>query len=114
MFKDNRYINAGENEIYRYGHKAVEKVQTYLQPNENGYFSFPVDGLKYWTIGTSNGKYGEFCKIGDTIFSVNKGGFMYAKVGTDKADKFVDSLNAMIEKMNELNMARVNSEEDED
>lgn len=58
MYKDYRYINAGQNEIYRYGHKAVEKVQACLTPNDQGWLSIPVDGGKYWTIGTSEGKYG--------------------------------------------------------
>ena len=87
MYKDFRYINAGENEIYRYGKKAVEKASAFLE-ERNGYYSFPVDGGKYWTIGTSNGKYGEFMKFGDVIFSVNKGGFAYAKAGTEKGEKF--------------------------
>ena len=111
MYKDNRYINAGENEIYRYGHKAVEKVQAFLNPNENGYYSFPVDGNKYWTIGTSNGKFGEFARIGETIFSVNKGGYMYAKVGTAKAEAFVKALNWMVEEMHKLNNVRGKEEE---
>lgn len=113
MYKDFRYINAGENEIYRYGHKAVEKVQSYMEANEKGYYSIPVDGLKYWTIGTSNGKFGEFCKINGTIFSVNNGGFAYAKAGTEKGDLFVKALEAMIAAMNELNAARVADVEEE-
>lgn len=111
MYKDFRYINAGENEIYRYGHKAVERVQMYLEPNDKGYYSIPVDGEKYWTIGTSNGKYGEFCKINDTIFSVNSYGYMYAKAGTDKGEKFVEALNSMINSMNDINKARFEEEE---
>lgn len=115
MYKDYRYINAGENEIYRYGHKAVEKVQAFLEENENGYYSFPVDGGKYWTIGTSNGKYGEFAKVQDTIFSVNKGGYMYAKAGTEKGEKFVEALRKMIDEMKRLNEERVSHLlEDED
>lgn len=112
MFKDNRYINAGENEIYRYGHKAVDKVKAYLEPNEKGYYSFPVDGGKYWTIGTSNGKFGDFMKFKDTFFSVNTAGYAYAKVGTDKAEKFVEFINSMISKMNEINESRFESEEE--
>ena len=112
MFKDNRYINAGTNEIYRYGHKAVEKVQACLTPNESGWMSIPTDAGKYWTIGTSNGKYGEFANVNGTIFSVNRGGFMYAKVGTEKGNKFVETLNKMIEKMNELNNARFEESEE--
>ncbi len=100
MFKDGRYINAGTNEFYRWGRKAVERVEACMVA-ENGYYSIPVDGGKYWTFGTSDGKYGEFAKIGNTCFSVNKGGFMWAKEGTDKAEKFIAGLKAMIEAMNE-------------
>lgn len=107
MYKDNRYINAGTNEIYRYGRKAVERASEWLEPNEKGYYSFPVDGGKYWTIGTSNGKYGEFAKVGDTIFSVNGGGYMYAKAGTDKGNAFVESVNALINEMHRLNQERL-------
>lgn len=112
MFKDSRYINAGVNEIYRYGKKAVEKVSAHLEPNEAGFYNFPVDGGKYWTIGTSEGKYGEFAKIDDTIFSVNGAGFMYAKAGTDKAEKFVAALRSMISDMDRMNAARCSEEEE--
>lgn len=111
MFKDYHYINAGTTEVYRYGHKAVEKAESYLTANENGYYSIPVDGGKYWTIGTSNGKYGEFARFGETIFSVNKGGYMYAKAGTDKGEKFVEAVKGMIAYMNKLNEERINEEE---
>lgn len=114
MFKDNRCINAGTNEIYRYGRKAQEKVSAYLEPNENGYYSFPVDGGKYWTIGTSDGKYGEFCKFGDSFLSVNNGGYMYAKEGTDKAQVFKKFLESMIEEMKKLNAERFEDSEMED
>ena len=114
MFKDNRYINAGTNEIYRYGHKAVEKVQKCLEPNEKGFYSIPVDGGKYWTLGTSEGKFGEFIKSGDTFFSVNKAGYAWAKVGTDKGNAFVEMLNNMISKMNELNAERTIEDEEEE
>lgn len=113
MYKDYRYINAGENEIYRYGRKAVEKVQSYLVANDKGYYSIPADGGKYWTIGTSNGKFGEFAKYKDTIFSVNNRGYVYAKEGTEKGEKFVEFLNEMIAEMNRLNAERVNGEDDE-
>lgn len=113
MYKNFRYINAGENEIYRYGHKAVERVAVCLKP-ENGYYSIAVDGGKYYTLGTSTGKYGEFIKWHDTFFSVNKGGFAYAKEGTEKGDKFVEFLNDMINKMNEINMSRFENNDDEE
>lgn len=106
MFKDNRYINAGQNEFYRYGHKAVAKAKAHLEPNEKGFYSIPADGGKYWTIGTSEGKYGKFAKFGDTILSVNKGGFVWAKVGTPKADAFVAMVNRMISDMRETDKAR--------
>lgn len=112
MYKDYRYINAGQNEIHRYGHKAVERVQAFLEANENGYYSFPVDGGKYWTIGTSNGKFGEFAKVGNTIFSVNNGGFMYAKAGTEKGEKFVEALNTLIAEMHRLNNERIGNIEE--
>lgn len=110
MFKDNRYINAGENEFYRYGKKAVALATAALTPNASGYYSIPVDADKYWTIGTSNGKYGEFAKINGTIFSVNKGGYMYAKAGTDKGEKFVKAIEGLIKTMNKKNAERAEEE----
>ena len=106
MYKDDRYINAGENEFHRYGHKAIAKAKAHLTPNENGFYSIPADGGKYWTIGTSVGKYGEFAKFGDTFLSVNKSGFVWAKVGTPKADVFVAMVNKMISDMESENEAR--------
>lgn len=113
MFKDNRYINAGTNEIYRYGKKAVGRVAAFSEPNDNGFYSFPVDGGKYWTIGTSSGKFGEFAKIGDTFFSVNSSGYMYAKVGTDKAEKFKEFIKSMIDEMDRLNAERAGDPEED-
>lgn len=113
MYKDYRYINAGTNEIHRYGQKAQEKAAAFLEPNKSGFYSFPVDGGKYWTIGTSNGKYGEFAKINDTIFSVNSTGFMYAKEGTEKVEKFIEAINDLIEQMQILNASRAYEEEEE-
>lgn len=100
MYKDSRYINAGTNEYYRWGHKAVEKVEAAMKEH-NGYYSIPADGGKYWTFGTSEGKYGEFAKIEGTIFSVNKGGYVYAKADTEKGEKFVSAMRNLINTMNE-------------
>lgn len=111
MFKDERYINAGTNEIYRYGHKAIEKASASLTPNNKGYYSIATDGGKYWTIGTSDGKYGEYAKMNGVCFSVNRAGFAYAKAGTEKADAFVAAIKGMIEKMNETNQSRFSEEE---
>ena len=113
MYKDFRYINAGTNEFYRYGHKAVEKLAKFLEVNEAGYISVPADGGKYWTFGTSEGKFGEFAKIGDTFFSVNKNGFAYAKAGTEKGDKLIAGIKAMIESMKAANKARVQEDDEE-
>lgn len=111
MYKDLRFINAGENEFYRYGKKAQEKIKAHLVPNDAGYYSIPADGGKYWTIGTSNGKYGEFAKYNGVFLSVNKGGFVYAKEGTDKADAFVAMIEELILAMEEKNAERADEEE---
>ena len=107
MFKDNRYINAGTNEFYRYGHKAVEMLEACLEPNEKGYYSICTDGGKYYTIGTSEGRYGEYARFGDTCFSVNRGGFMWAKEGTPKAEAFIKAIRGMVEAMNKKNQERL-------
>lgn len=114
MYKDYRYINAGENEIYRWGHKAQEKAAQHLQPNEKGFYSIPADGGKYWTIGTSTGKYGEFAKFGQVILSVNSAGFVWAKVGTEKADAFVAMVNKMIDDMKKVKSRNAKREDDEE
>lgn len=107
MYKAETFYNAGTNEIHRYGHKAQEKLVAYLEPNEKGFYSIPADGGKYWTIGTSEGKYGEFAKFHDTFLSVNSMGRVWAKVGTPKADAFVAMINNMINVMKETNQARI-------
>ncbi len=112
-YEAERFINAGENEIYRYGKKAQTKVESY-KAEHNGYYSIPVDGEKYWTFGTSTGKYGEFIKYGETLFSVNNSGYAYAKAGTEKGEKFLAMLDDMLRKMNELNMARFSHNDDEE
>ena len=99
MYKDYRYINAGENEFYRWGRKAIEKAEAALTPNEKGFYSIPADGGKYWTFGTSEGRYGEFAKWHNTFFSVNRGGFLWAKEGTPKAEAFKEMINEMIADM---------------
>lgn len=113
MFKDSRYINAGTNEFYRYGKKAQARVAAALEANENGYFSIATDGGNYWTIGTSAGKFGEFANIDGTCFSVNKGGFAYAKAGTEKGEKFVKAITNFLNQMIETNNARHIEDEEE-
>lgn len=113
MYKDFRYINAGTTEIYRYGRKAVAKAEACLEEH-NGFISIPCDGGKYWTIGTSEGKYGEYMKYQDTFFSVNKGGYAWAKVGTEKADKLVEFINDMIAEMHKINAERFADVEEEE
>lgn len=118
MFKDSRYINAGENEFHRWGKKARAKAEACLTPNEKGYYSIEADGGKYWTFGTSEGKYGEFARFGDTFFSVNKGGFLYAKAGTEKGEAFTKMIktliNCMVEKNHEEILRSLHGEECDD
>lgn len=112
MYKDYRYINAGQNEFYRYGHKAQDYVKAAMQPNEKGFYSIAADGGKYWTIGTSEGKFGEFAKFQNTFFSVNKAGYVWAKAGTEKGEMFVKMLERMLADMIETNNSRFVSIED--
>ena len=114
MYKDYRYINAGENEIYRYGRKARAMAAAHLEPNEKGFYSIPADGGKYWTIGTSNGKFGEFAKFHETFLSVNNGGYVWAKVGTPKAEAFIEMVKGMIAKMEEMDKARFSDDEEDE
>lgn len=118
MFKDSRYINVGQNEVHRYGKKAQERAAAHLEPNEKGFYSIPADGGRYWTIGTSSGKFGEFAKFGDQFLSVNSAGNVWAKVGSDKAEIFVAMVERMIEDMKKINAERIeklmNDEEEEE
>lgn len=113
MYKDYRFINAGENEFYRWGKKALEKVEFYSHP-KNGYFSIPCDGKKYWTFGTSTGKYGDFARWKDTIFPVNSAGYLYAKEGTEKGDKFIEMLNDFHDSMIKKSKERLQNDEDDE
>lgn len=107
MMKQGEFYNAGRNEIHRYGREARERAERSLTANEKGYYSIATDGGKFWTIGTSEGKFGEFAKIDGICFSVNRGGFAWAKAGTEKGDAFIAAINSMIEKMNEMNAERI-------
>lgn len=113
-YEDGRYYNAGENAFHRWGKKAQERVKNRMKPNKNGYYGIEVDGEKYWTIGTSKGKYGEFAKIGDTIFSVNSAGIMWAKEGTEKGERFVKALEGMLKSMQDKKEEQYMDEDDED
>ena len=99
MVKGGRVLNAGWNEIYGCGIKAVGKAALALKANKNGYLSIPVDGGEYWAIGTSAGKYGEYCRMCGTIFSVNKYGKAYAKADTEKGEAFLQAVVLMINQM---------------
>ena len=114
IYKDYRYINAGTIEVYRWGHKAQDKVRECMQPNSEGYYSIPVDGGRYWTIGTSEGQYGEYVKYNGGYLSVNRGGYAYAKAGTPKADIFMDLCNGMLEYMSQLGHSGDTDTESED
>ena len=112
MYKDFRYINAGTNEFHRWGKKAIAKAESFLQPNEAGYVSIPADGGNYWTFGTSDGKYGEYAKIGDVFFSVNKGGYLYAKADTEKGAALVEGIKRLIADMKDRGTFKGEVEED--
>ena len=114
MYKDYRYINAGQNEFYRWGRKAVAKLEACLEPNEAGFYNVPANGGRYWTFGTSDGKYGEFARYKDTCLSVNKAGNIWAKVGTAKADAFVEMIEGMIQAMKDRHYSAVEEDEDEE
>lgn len=111
MYKNYRYFNAGDNEIHRWGHKAVDKVLSWVNP-KNGWVSIPVNGGKYWTIGTSEGKYGEFCNINGTLYSVNRGGFAYAKADTEKGQKLTAAIKAMAKAMEKIHYGEDYTDED--
>lgn len=113
MYKDGRYINAGTNEYYRWGRKAVEKLERALEPNKAGFYSIPANGGRYWTFGTSEGKFGEFAKIGETFFSVNSVGNLWAKAGTEKGEKFVAGIKLMISAMKNEGKSLFEEEEEE-
>ena len=114
MFKDGRYINAGQNEFHRWGHKAIEKLEAAMIPNAAGYLSIPADGGKYWSFGTSTGKYGEFAKFGDMFFSVNKAGNIWAKEGTEKGEAFKAALAALVNDMRATHHAMSGAENEEE
>ena len=108
---------AGQNEFYRWGWKAIERVESFLEPNKNGFYSMPADGGKYYCIGTSEGKYGTYAKFNGQFLSVNSLGFIWAKVGTPKADVFVAMVKDLLQKMHDFGKpveVEENDEEDED
>lgn len=105
------YVNAGTNEFYRWGKKAQAKLRSCLIPNEQGFYTIPTE-TKEWTIGTSEGKYGEFAKFGDTFISVNSRGNAWAKAGTPKAEVFIKMVNTLLKNMEEM-LHPVDDEEEE-
>ncbi|WP_425349056.1 toprim domain-containing protein [Galactobacillus timonensis] len=92
-------LKAGQNELRRWDTKAQEHVRGYMQPNEKGYYSMPVDGGKDWRFGISPGKYGPYVKIGKHIFPVNKSGYFWVRQGSKKEDSFKNILQTMIDAM---------------
>lgn len=106
MYNGYRYINAGTIEVNKYGKKARAFVERHMEANESGFYSIPAES-KYVVIGTSEGRYGEFAKYGDTFLSVNRGGYVWAKVGTPKAEAYLEMLNDIIERMKMTDEARL-------
>lgn len=106
MFKGERYINAGEIEFYKYGKKAQERLAKALTPNGAGFYNIPANGGEYWTIGTSEGKFGEYAKFDGKFLPVNSYGNVWAKVGTEKAETFVAMVTSMLKSMEGANENR--------
>ena len=88
----------------------MERIERAMTPIANGYLSIAADGGDYWTFGTSDGKYGEYAKFGDTFFSVNKAGLIWAKAGSEKGDKFIEAMKALLNLMASKNAERSNDE----
>ena len=95
-----RTLYAGHNEFYRWGGKAQSKIEAGRKVNSNGYYSIPVYGGKYYQIGTSEGKYGEYAKMGNTFFSVNSRGYRWCKKGSPKESAYLQGLRALLGQMN--------------
>ena len=98
-------VKAGENYYYKWGREAREYLGSRKTANEAGFLSMPVE-TKYYCIGTSNGKFGEFCKSNSgVIFSVNKAGYAYAKADGAKAEAFIAFIDEFLTAMkNELKL----------
>ncbi len=101
---DGRPQWAGRIYFGRWGRKAQEKIKKGLEVNENGYMSLPIQGGKHYQIGVSEGKYGLYAKYDNTFFSVNSGGYIYAKKGTPKGDVYEKMLNHVLYDMNHTSM----------
>ena len=70
-----------------------------MGPTKSGYYGIPADGGKYWKFGVSAGKYGNYVRIGNQIFPVNKAGYIWVRQGGEKEAAFKDMLQTMIEAM---------------
>ena len=103
MYKSYRYINAGTNEYYRWGQKAQDRLLANLIPNEKGFLTLQCDGGKYWTFGTSEGKYGLFAKYKNTFFSVKEfgiyGEMIVVHKDSPKAAAFIQMINDLVNEM---------------
>ncbi|MCD8371815.1 MAG: hypothetical protein LUD27_00745 [Clostridia bacterium] len=100
-------VFAGTNEFYCYGKNARERIARYLTPDEDGYYRMPVDGGKYYSVGTSTGMYGEYAKWNGTCFSVNSDGILYVKAETEKAKIFTLMLRHYINEMEIVDRKRL-------
>ncbi len=109
---EDRIMEAGDNAFYCGEEKVVKYLERHLTERD-GYISVPVDGAYGYAIGSSEGKYGEYARIGGTCFSVNKGGYVFAKAGTEKGDKLVAALKGLIAAMRRQNGEDVEAVEEE-
>lgn len=106
---DGKRLYAGQNEFYKYGRKAQEALMSALNPNAQGFYNIPTC-TKYFAFGTSEGKYGDYAKWNGVFFSVNKGGYIYAKAGTEKGQAFVEMIEALLNEMCKTNEARLSAQ----
>lgn len=105
MYKNNRFMAAGDNEFYRYGKKAAELLKIHKKIKK-GYYSLPVDGGSNYALGTSIGKYGEYMIFHGNVFPVNKAGYAYVKAGSKKEGAFLAMIDTMISDMEKKNLER--------
>lgn len=112
MYKNYQYVNAGENYFGRYGHEAQERLERHLTADSRGWYCLPCDAGKWWTIGTSTGKYGEFARYRDTYFSV-KDGCIFVKQGSSKEAKYLEFVKGLLQAMKDERNKPVEDEDEE-
>lgn len=113
MYNGFRNIYSGTVVVKKYGKKAQAFIDACMEANDKGFYSIPVDS-KYVTIGTSEGRYGEYAKHDDTFFSVNSIGNMWARVDSAKEDAFLNFMKDIKAEMVAINEARLNPKSEDE